>query len=152
MFLFARGVNGQVKLKDGKIIIKRQGFVSKISHGLKGDKSILINRISSVQFKKAGTFTNGYIQFAFSGSDESKSGIIDATKDENTVMFNKKQQPDFIKIKKKVDELMSQPKQSTSGNSNNSDLNDLEKLAELKDKGIITEEEFAAKKKQILGI
>jgi len=29
---------------------------------------------------------------------------------------------------------------------------DLEKLAELKEKGIITEEEFAAKKKQILGI
>lgn len=31
-------------------------------------------------------------------------------------------------------------------------LNDLEKLAELKQKGIITEEEFAAKKKQILGL
>jgi membrane protease subunit (stomatin/prohibitin family) len=29
---------------------------------------------------------------------------------------------------------------------------DLEKLAELKEKGIITEEEFAAKKKQLLGI
>jgi len=29
---------------------------------------------------------------------------------------------------------------------------DLEKLAELKAKGVITEEEFAAKKKQILGI
>lgn len=31
-------------------------------------------------------------------------------------------------------------------------LNDLEKLADLKQKGIITEEEFAAKKKQILGL
>ena len=32
------------------------------------------------------------------------------------------------------------------------DYNELEKLAELKDKGIITEEEFQAKKKQILGL
>ncbi len=31
-------------------------------------------------------------------------------------------------------------------------LEDLEKLAELKEKGIITEEEFQAKKEQILGL
>jgi Short C-terminal domain len=37
--------------------------------------------------------------------------------------------------------------QTQSGN-----LNDLEKLAELKGKGIISEDEFAAKKKQILGL
>ena len=31
-------------------------------------------------------------------------------------------------------------------------INDLEKLADLKEKGIITEEEFVAKKKQVLGL
>jgi Short C-terminal domain len=34
----------------------------------------------------------------------------------------------------------------------NSGLNDLEKLADLRDKGIITPDEFKAKKKQILGL
>jgi Short C-terminal domain len=34
----------------------------------------------------------------------------------------------------------------------NSGLNDLEKLADLRDKGIITPDEFEAKKKQILGL
>jgi len=38
---------------------------------------------------------------------------------------------------------------STGGQSG---LNDLEKLADLKTKGIITEEEFTAKKKQLLGL
>ncbi len=33
-----------------------------------------------------------------------------------------------------------------------SEIYDLEKLAELKEKGIISEEEFNAKKKQILGL
>lgn len=37
-------------------------------------------------------------------------------------------------------------------NKNLNDLNDLEKIADLKNKGIISEEEFSAKKKQILGI
>jgi len=36
--------------------------------------------------------------------------------------------------------------------SKENNLKDLEKLAELKEKGIITEEEFQAKKKQILGL
>jgi hypothetical protein len=35
---------------------------------------------------------------------------------------------------------------------NNNGLNNLEKLAELKEKGILNEEEFNAKKKQILGL
>jgi Short C-terminal domain len=37
-------------------------------------------------------------------------------------------------------------------NESHSDLDDLEKLADLKSKGVITEEEFQAKKKQLLGL
>jgi hypothetical protein len=37
-------------------------------------------------------------------------------------------------------------------NSQSNDLDQLEKLQDLKTKGIITEEEFSAKKKQILGL
>ena len=37
-------------------------------------------------------------------------------------------------------------------NNSQSDLGDLEKLADLKTKGVITEEEFQAKKKQMLGL
>ena len=39
-----------------------------------------------------------------------------------------------------------------SSSSGNDDLEQLEKLASLRDKGILTEEEFQAKKKQILGL
>lgn len=38
------------------------------------------------------------------------------------------------------------------GNNKGNDFNDLEKLAELKQKGIISDKEFSAKKKQVLGI
>ena len=42
--------------------------------------------------------------------------------------------------------LLSSPSPSNSG------VDDLEKLSELKEKGVITEEEFQQKKKQILGL
>ncbi len=41
------------------------------------------------------------------------------------------------------------PQQSQNGDS---DLDEIERLSEMKDKGIITQEEFDSKKKQLLGL
>lgn len=94
-----KGVNGQISIVENRLEIKRKGFTSFLSHGFDGTKSIFISKITAIQFKEAGAMTNGFIQFAFSGSSESKDGLFDATKDENTVMFNKQQQSDFEKIR-----------------------------------------------------
>jgi hypothetical protein len=42
--------------------------------------------------------------------------------------------------------------QPAAANSQNDQIAELEKLAQLKDQGILTQEEFDAKKKQILGL
>lgn len=47
---------------------------------------------------------------------------------------------------------ISSDKESLINNNSNTDFDMLEKLADLKEKGIITDNEFQAKKKQILGI
>lgn len=145
----AKGVNGQLELLEEKIRIKRQGVMSFLTQGLKGDKEILIKQISSIQFKKATAFTNGYIQFAFLGGVETKGGLFDAVDDENTIMFNKGQQTSFEEIKSMIESRISEIENQTTTKQS---INDLEKLAELKEKGIITAEEFNAKKKQILGL
>lgn len=157
----ADGHNGQIELYKDRLVIKRKGFMSKLTHGFKGSKEIRLNRISSIQLKEAGMITSGYIQFSFSGGKENTDGLMDATKDENSVVFTKKQQTDFKKIKtaiyNQMDKLEKEKtdrlKESVQEESNSSsDLDELEKLADLKDKGIITEEEFKKKKKQILDI
>lgn len=145
----AKGMNGQLELLEEKIRIKRQGFMSLLTQGLKGDKEILIKQISSIQFKKVASFTSGYIQFAFLGGGETKGGLFDAVDDENTIMFNKRQQTSFEEIKSMIESRISEIENQKITNES---INDLEKLAELKEKGIITEEEFSAKKKQILGL
>jgi len=148
----AKGVNGQLELLKNKIVIKRKGSLSFLTQGLKGNKEIQIKQISSIQLKSAGALTNGYIQFSFIGGQETKGGIFNATRDENSIMFKSKQEENFIEIKNMIEEKLDQYNKNTESSNSSSGLNDLEKLAELRDKGIITEEEFEAKKQEILNI
>ena len=69
---------------NDKITIRRKGVRSFAKHGLKGDKTIMLKQISSIQLKEAG-LTTGYIQFVIIGSQESKGGLKQALEDENTV-------------------------------------------------------------------
>ena len=147
---FAHGISGQLELYEHKIIIRRKGKMAFFAHGWKGDKEIFVNQISSIQLKKTDDLTSGYIQFAFLGGTESKRGLFQAGIDENTITFYKFQEPDFIKIKDLIEAKMLKHQGFNKTEPEKNSFNDLEKLAELKDKGIITEEEFEAKKKQIL--
>ncbi|AQU06078.1 DUF4429 domain-containing protein [Dehalococcoides mccartyi] len=155
----ARGINGQVELYNQFVRICRKGAMASIGLGNRGEKDISIHSLTSIQFKRPGTFTNGYIQFVFSGSTESKGGMWDAVQDENSVAFGPKQLRVFEELKTMVDDIryQKQPKQSPVNQYakppvQNKSYDDLERLAELRDKGIITPSDFEAKKKQILGI
>lgn len=100
------GVNGQIELYRNRLIIKRNGFIAKASHGFfKGEKEIFLNQISGVQIKKPGLITNGYIQFTISGGKEGTKGIVEASSDENTVVFNSSHYSEALIIKKKISEL-----------------------------------------------
>jgi len=145
----AKGHNGQIELTESVVRIKRKGMLAFLTEGLKGDKEILISQISSIQFKKANNFVNGYIQFAFVGWHEAKGGIFQGTQDENTVMFRVSQQPAFDAFR---DELTKRISGKKSGANQPLGLDQLEKLASLRDQGIVSEEEFQNKKKQILGL
>ncbi len=79
-------------------------------------------------------------------------GLIGSGKANTRIAFHKRWENEFREIKKIVEAQMLQNRSLTSNEPKKTDLSDLEKLAELRDKGIITEEEFKAKKKQILGL
>ena len=143
-----KGYNGTVVLTDRAIIIKRgaKGFL--LGGGfLRGDKTIPYSSIVAVQLKKAGLFA-GYIQFTLAGGSEAKGGLFQSAKDENSVHFHNRgnQNEKFAECKRIIEERLGR-----SGNVPNS-LDEIAKLADLKSKGIITEDEFQQKKKQLLGI
>ena len=145
-----KGYNGTIIVRDQTLVIKRgtKGFL--LGGGfLRGDKTIPYSSIVAVQLKKAGLVA-GYIQFTLMGGSEAKSGLFQSAMDENSVNFqtwggaNLK----FEELRKIVEEKMRESKNPMKSNS----LDDIEKLAALREKGIVTEEEFQQKKKQLMGL
>ncbi|MED1642255.1 SHOCT domain-containing protein [Brevibacillus agri] len=152
ILLEVKGHNGALFVYHDRIAIIRKGsFLAKAS-GLY-DKEITIKSLTAIQLKEPGMFTNGFISFSFSGGKESKGGVFDATKDENSIMITKKQLNDFKKAKDIIYDLMKKASSESKVQESSPDpIEMLEKLADLKEKGIISDEEFSAKKKQILNI
>lgn len=143
-----KGYDGTVVLSDNSITIKRgaKGFL--LAGGkLRGDKTITISRIVAVQLKKAGMIA-GYIQFTLMGGSEAKSGLIQSTTDENSIHFHNrnKNNEKFAELKMLIEQRMDGNNQTNQTSS----ANDLEKLFELKEKGVLTEEEFQKQKTKIL--
>ncbi len=151
------GVNGELFLYSSKIIISRNksSIITGLSQGFtKGDKTIYINQISGVQLKLAG-LTNGYIQFTISGGKESTGGAFDATTDENTVMFSSANNEIASQIQQKIDEIKDSLHNNKTGSVDKPSLSgadEIRKFKQLMDEGIITQEEFEMKKKQLLEI
>ena len=84
------GLNGgTVELLDNVLVIRRKGFGSFLTQGMKGEKRIPYSSITSVQFKEAG-FTTGYIQFGIAGGIESRGGVWDATTDKKILSFSRR--------------------------------------------------------------
>ena len=149
--MYLAGVNGQIELYKNKIVITRQGLLAGVTQGFfKGNKEIFIRQISGIQVKYA-EITNGYIQFTLSGGNENTQGIWQATDDENTVMFSAAENETVKLMKTKIEELV---ENSTSAPiiSQSSAADEIKKFKELCDSGIITQDEFDIKKKQLLGI
>lgn len=148
-----KGLNGTVGL-DGKIVtITRSGFVARATIG-KGDKRIPVGQITAVQFKPADFFGNGYIAFTLGGGNEQHARFgrqsFDAAKDENAVIFMKNRQADFEGLRDAIEAAMTGVP-AAAGAAQPDAVDQLGRLAELRDTGVLSAEEFAAAKARILG-
>lgn len=145
----AVGSNGTVKLDGDKIKISHRGLANLLTQGAHGEKVIPVRNITAVQFKAAG-WTAGYIQFTLVGGIDRPGGVMEATKDENAVLFLKEQQPAFEAMKAEVERLAAEAHKAPVTVSGAGLTDELERLAGLVDRGFLTREEFNAKKAQLL--
>ena len=136
-----------VEVTPGSINVTQKGMMNVLTKGIVGSKTFSINRLSGVQYKKPGLLT-GYLQFILMGSGEGKGGVNNAVTDENTILFATNKEATLMEeLKEFIEYSIENP-----GRKPSSDLNDLKKLKNLLDDGILTQDEFTAKKKQILGL
>jgi hypothetical protein len=85
-----KGYNGDLRISDAGVTITRgaKGFLLQ-GLRLRGEKLIPWDSIVAVQYKKASLLGGvGYLQLSLRGGSEAKGGLIEATKDENTVTWS----------------------------------------------------------------
>lgn len=146
------GSNGTVVLEADKLRISHKGFANMLTQGSHGEKSIPLRNITAVQFKAAG-WTAGYIQFTLVGGFDRPGGVMEATKDENAVLFVKEQQKSFEALKAEVEKRVSDLHLSSASAavaSNDGITDELERLAALVDRGFLTRDEFEIRKARLL--
>lgn len=134
-----------IEVYKDKVVLTGKGFVNKLSGGVKGSKTIPFESITAIQFKEPG-LTTGYLQFSVSGSREARPGVSNAVYDENTFPF-KKDTEKVLKIKTYIE---SQKTNNKKGFSHTSAADELSKLAELKNRGMLSDDEFSMAKMKIL--
>ena len=137
------------------IITNNSSLLGKIG-GLsgQGNLDLYIHNITSIQFREGSKSQNGHISFGFSGKQDSGTGWLDSLQkgtDPYQVYFPKSSNMVFNHVKNYIDSII------ISNNNNKGQVIQqvdstvqLEKLHELKEKGIITEQEFLEKKKSLL--
>lgn len=150
----ALGQTGHLELLENKLRIKRKvgGAITQLLGGVPREKVILLKDISSINYSPAIKWRKayGFIQFVVKGAKTvSSERLANVQKDENAIVFSWRDASDFQKIKDTIEDKISSIREG-GAISTSSNLDELEKLASLHDKGIITDEEFEAKKKELL--
>lgn len=150
---YLKGVNGQLTIYEDRVIIERGGALGFLTQGLAGAKTIPMDSIMSVQFKEGNMWTNGFIQFGIMGGKEARGGVFNATQDENTVMIKAATNDNAREIKDYIEGIiLNRSRNKGTVVQQVSPAEELKKFKELLDMGVISQAEFDAKKKQILGL
>lgn len=148
------GVQDLLEVFEDKVTITPQGILGFMNKGLKGTKTIPFSSISAIQFKEAGTVFSGYLQFTIPGGNESKGGVFAAASDENTFMFaEKKNNALATKIKEYIEEKVQElhaPARTKQSPPATSLSDELQKLASLRDSGILSDQEFQSAKSRLI--
>lgn len=152
-----KGVNGKyLDVYEDKVVIKVKAGLGALFAGsaFNGEKTIYFTDCIGIQFKKAGLM-NGYLQF------ETASGYVNGRGGnnflaENSFVYEAKKELNIQMVevaeycKKQIEEYKT--KKNSVAINEVSAADEIKKFKELLDSGIITDEEFNAKKKELLGL
>ena len=146
--LYAKGTNGLITIDGDWLTIDRKGF-GHAGHSQE-DRRIPLASITAVQLQSARMFTNGFIRFTVTGSPELRGGLQNAMRDENAVIFSRRQAKGFNMIRAAVEQSIAARAGAPTAAGGHDIPEQIKKLDELRDQKLITDEEFEAKKAELL--
>jgi len=148
----ATGLNARVLLLKDVVRVQRIGWRNALSGASRVERDVLIRQIVSINFKKAGLLSNGYLEVELIHYDESHKDESGRETDDVIISFRPGQQKAFEAFREMLEARVASSAATRAASPAATDLDQLEKLASLRDRGIITEEEFHRKKRQVLGL
>lgn len=145
-------INNELELSGENIIIRRHGVAHAMAAGLTGERMIPISTLTAIQLKLGVWWSPGFILFSYAGSKPFMGGIIEATQDPDAFIFKKELNDEVSAFKAKVEEILQDSKQQARSSPNPSGTltDEIRKLADLKQQGLLSQEEFDAAKKKLL--
>jgi hypothetical protein len=151
------GVRGKhIDVYENKCVIKTKVTLGSIltSNATDGEKTIYYKDCVGLQYKPS-SFTIGYIQLETASAMMNNKGNNffgeNSFTFDQTVITNEKMEEVANYIRQKIDEIKTAGDKPATVVNAVSPAEELKKMKELLDMGIITQEEFDAKKKQLLG-
>ncbi|MBQ3052554.1 MAG: SHOCT domain-containing protein [Clostridia bacterium] len=151
VLLTLEAYNGTVYVYEDRVVIRRKGVFS-LAAGK--ENSMPFSTITGVKFMEGNAITKGHIKFLIKGIADTKAISFGSVSDSDryAVLFGKKLNTEALTIKNFVEEKLDKNENSTNIFNPLSSADELKKYKELLDTGVITQEEFDATKKQLLGI
>jgi hypothetical protein len=144
-----RGANGTITFDGIWVSIDRgRGMLGGLiaPYGT-GEKKVALTQITSWNWKAPTDFSSGYVSFTLSEGTRSLLGAVD----ENKVTVSKNWKEEFLTFKAAVEGALGQQQSGTSQAASTVDpAEHLKKLADIHKRGLITDEEFAAKRAAIV--
>ncbi|WP_104087929.1 DUF4429 domain-containing protein [Arthrobacter sp. GMC3] len=121
----------------------------------KGVKRIPLQSVTAVQVKPGGAVMSGFIQFTIPGGNEVRSQFgsqtVDAVNDENSMIFTRQDEAPFLILRDKIEQaLVSHHAPAAPVAAAPDVMGQLQQLGQLRDAGVVTAEEFEAKKAELL--
>lgn len=141
----AQGHMGGGVAFDGQWVTISRAGAQRITHG-KGDKRLHVSQISAVQVKPAGPLTNGFIQFTISGGSDRQAAkgrrTMQAAKDENSVIFTRKQQPAFDQLQHAIEQAIAAAHTPQQAAAQQSPADQIQQLWALHQQGALTRQQY----------
>lgn len=143
------GNYASLELFEDRAILYRSRM-GRMATGGPNEKTMIYSKLSGVELKKPSFILAGYLQFSGSGLKAS-NGTLDAAKNENTIMFRNEYEK-WEEAAKFINDKISNGSSNHNTVQQLSPADEILKYKNLLDLGVISEEEFQAKKKELLNL
>ena len=159
-FVFDGGNGTLLEVYEDRVVLYHNkslfGKYAPLFEGNIGEKTIYFTDISSIEFKEAQKMCIGYIRFSILHGGETRKSVADAAQDPNSVAIGRvDRNEEAADIARQLNRMMSKTRQKDNNNilvQAASSADEIKKYKDLLDSGVITQEEFDTKKKELLGL